>query len=76
MDPTRRDPRGDTGPPGRPPLTRLPAREQTSAEATARLIQDWDADIAAYDDIHLHILTMADALADGIVQQFPERFSA
>jgi len=50
--------------------------DQTLAEATARLTQDWDADIAAYDDIHLHILTMADALADGIVQQFPERFSA
>jgi len=50
--------------------------DQTLAEATARLTQDWDADVAAYDEIHLHILAMADALADGIVQQFPERFSA
>ena len=50
--------------------------DQTLAEATARLTADWDADIAAYDEIHLHILAMADALADGIVAQFPDRFSA
>jgi hypothetical protein len=50
--------------------------DQTLAEATARLTADWDADIAAYDEIHLHILTMADSLADGIVEQFPDRFSA
>jgi hypothetical protein len=50
--------------------------DQTLAEATARLTADWDADIAAYDEIHLHILAMADALADGIIEQFPDRFSA
>ncbi len=50
--------------------------DQTLAEATARLTQDWDADVAAYEEIHLHILGMADALADGIIQQFPDRFSA
>jgi hypothetical protein len=50
--------------------------DQTLAEATARLTQDWDADIAAYDDIHDHILVMADALADGLITQFRERFSA
>jgi|CXWL01.1.fsa_nt_gi hypothetical protein len=49
--------------------------DQTLAEATARLTGDWDADIAAYDEIHLHILAMADALADGISTQFPDRFS-
>ena len=49
--------------------------DQTLAEATARLTQDWDADIAAYDDIHDHILVMADALADGIITQFRHRFS-
>lgn len=49
--------------------------DQTLAEATARLDGDWDADIAAYDRIHLHILQLADALADGIVEQFPERFA-
>lgn len=31
---------------------------------------------AEYDHIHLHILDMADALADGIVEQFPDRFIA
>jgi hypothetical protein len=49
--------------------------DQTLAEATARLTGDWDADVAAYDEIHLHILAMADALADGIVAQFPDRFA-
>jgi len=50
--------------------------DQTLAEATARLTGDWEADIADYDAIHDHILLMADALADGIVAQFPERFAA
>jgi hypothetical protein len=50
--------------------------DQTLAEATARLQGDWDADVAAYHAIHHHILDMADALADGIVQQFPNRFTA
>ena len=50
--------------------------DQTLAEATARLTGDWAADIAAYDGIHLHILAMADALADGIITQFPDRFTA
>jgi hypothetical protein len=49
--------------------------DQTLAEAVARLSEDWDADIAAYEDIHLHILAMADTLADGIVEQFPDHFS-
>ena len=49
--------------------------DQTLDEATARLKGDFPADIAAYDAIHLHILHMADVLADGIVTQFPDRFS-
>jgi hypothetical protein len=49
--------------------------DQTLEEAGARLKGDWAADIAAYDKIHEHILGMADALADGIVKQFPERFA-
>jgi hypothetical protein len=48
--------------------------EGTLAEATARLGGDWDADIAAYDRVHTHILVMADALTAGIVEQFPDRF--
>ena len=46
----------------------------TLAEASARLSGDWAGDIAAYDRIHTHILAMADALAAGIVEQFPARF--
>jgi hypothetical protein len=48
----------------------------TKGEAVARLQQDWDADVAAFDDIFTEILAMADALSDGIVAQFPERFGA
>ncbi|HEX7167870.1 MAG TPA: hypothetical protein VF230_12890, partial [Acidimicrobiales bacterium] len=49
--------------------------DQTLAEATARLDGDWETDIAKYDEIHLHILHRADTLADGIVEQFPRRFT-
>ncbi len=48
--------------------------DQTIAEATQRLEGDHVAEIRTYDEIHLHILEMADALSDGIVAQFPERF--
>src|SRR6266446_3348364 len=48
----------------------------TKGEAVARLQKDWAADVAAFDDIFTEILTMADALTDGIVAQFPERFEA
>ena len=47
----------------------------TKREAVARLSKAWDEDIAAFDDILTEILTLADALTDGIIQQFPERFA-
>jgi hypothetical protein len=47
----------------------------TLKEAVARLHADWAADIAAYDEVHRHILQMADVLSDGIVKQFPSRFN-
>jgi len=47
----------------------------TLAEAVARLDGDFPADVAAYDEIHVQILHMADMLSDGIVAQFPGRFS-
>lgn len=47
----------------------------TLKEAVARLHGDWAADIAAYDEVHRHILQMADVLSDGIVKQFPRRFN-
>ena len=43
----------------------------TTDEALARLHGDWDADVAAYDQIHRQALGMADMLSDGIIEQFP-----
>jgi hypothetical protein len=46
----------------------------TTEEAVARLQGNWAADVAAYDEIHGHILHLADYLSEGIVKQFPRRF--
>jgi len=46
----------------------------TTDEAVAHLQGNWDADVAAYDAVHDHILHMSDLLTDGIVKQFPKRF--
>jgi hypothetical protein len=46
----------------------------TTAEVVARLQGNWDADVAAYDAIHLQALEMADELSTGIVKQFERRF--
>ena len=47
----------------------------TKDEAVARITADWAADIRAFDDIFTEIMVLADALHDGIVAQFPERFA-
>jgi hypothetical protein len=46
----------------------------TTEEAVARLQGKWQADVAAYDKIHRHILHMSDYLSGGLVKQFPKRF--
>ena len=46
----------------------------TTEEAVARLQSRWQADVAAYDKIHVHALHMSDLLTAGIVKQFPSRF--
>jgi hypothetical protein len=46
----------------------------TAKEAVSRLQGHWSADIAAYDQVHIEILQMANMLSSGIVSQFPKRF--
>jgi hypothetical protein len=45
----------------------------TTDEVVSRIKKEWNADIAAYDKGHLHILKLADALAGGIAKQFPDK---
>lgn len=47
----------------------------TKDETVARIKEDWAADVKAFDDIYTEILVLADALCDGIVAQFPDRFA-
>jgi len=49
--------------------------DQTLAEAAHRIAGDHAAEIADYEEVHAHILVMADLLSAGIMQQFPSRFS-
>ena len=46
----------------------------TTKEVVARLHQKWDEDVRAFDEVYDHILKMADALSDGIIKQFPDKF--
>lgn len=46
----------------------------TKNEAVARLEKRWADDVKAFDDIFVEILTVADALSDAIVKQFPDKF--
>jgi hypothetical protein len=45
--------------------------DQTLAEAAHELAGDYPAGVADYEQIHLHILAMADQLSTGIWRQFP-----
>jgi hypothetical protein len=46
----------------------------TTEEVVARLTKNWEADVRAFDVVYDHMLTMADALSAGIIDQFPEQF--
>ena len=48
--------------------------DQTGSEALHRLGGRYGADVRDYDEIHHHILLMADRLSMGIFRQFPGRF--
>lgn len=45
-------------------------------EATAQIKKDWSGSIAAFDESQRQILQMADMVSDGIMKQFPSRFTA
>jgi len=49
--------------------------DYTTQEVVSRLEKDWASDIEAYDKGHAHMLMFSDALSDGIVKQFPDKFS-
>jgi hypothetical protein len=48
--------------------------DQTLAEAAHELGGDYAASIADYEEVHQHILAMADLISSGIMRQFPARF--
>jgi hypothetical protein len=48
----------------------------TTNEVVARLNRNWDEDVRAFDEVYRHILMMSDALSDGIIKQFPDKFKA
>lgn len=43
----------------------------TTQEATARLHKSWSEDQQTFDEVYDQAMSMADALTDGIVKQFP-----
>jgi hypothetical protein len=49
--------------------------DQTLAEASHELAGQYEASVADYDEIHHHILGMADVLSTGIIRAFPKRFN-
>ena len=46
----------------------------TTAMVVARLNGNWEEDARAFDKVYEHILHMSDAIAAGIIKQFPNRF--
>ena len=49
--------------------------DATLAEAVAHLTGDFEAEVAAYDLVHDLALEMADFISNGVIQQFPQRFT-
>ena len=49
--------------------------DQTLREASYQLKGDYAASVKEFDAIEKHILMMADVLSDGIIAQFPQKFT-
>ena len=47
---------------------------KTMGEVDARLNKRWDADVNVFDAIVAQALKLSDALADGLLRQFPDAF--
>ncbi|HXH54187.1 MAG TPA: glycosyltransferase [Gammaproteobacteria bacterium] len=47
----------------------------TTGEILSRLDMNWQEDVENYDKNHIHMLVFSDMLTDGIIKQFPEKFS-
>jgi hypothetical protein len=47
----------------------------TTDEVVARLSKNWEGDVRAYDAVYDHILKMSDAIAEGIIKQFPDKLA-
>jgi hypothetical protein len=47
--------------------------DQTLAEAAHELAGDYAASVADYEQVHAHILAMADTLSSGIIGAFPDK---
>ena len=48
--------------------------EYVTKQVEYRLQKDWTSEIKAYDDGLKHVLLLADLLAEGIIDQFPDKF--
>lgn len=48
--------------------------EYVTRQVDYRLKKDWGSEINAYDDGLKHVLLLADLLAEGITEQFPDKF--
>jgi hypothetical protein len=48
--------------------------DQTLTEAAHELAGDYAASVADYEEVHNHILAMADVLSSGLIGQFPSHF--
>jgi len=48
--------------------------EYVTKQVNNRLNKNWDSEIKAYDSGLRHVLLLADILAEGIIEQFPDKF--